>query len=269
MGTIALKLTLTPVLILAASLAGRRWGQTVGGWLAALPLATGPVTFFLAVEQGTGFAARAAAGALAGAAAEACFWLAFGAAAGRSWAIALVAGSLAFIAAGHRSAPPGSACRSRRCAHGGEPRPLPRLMPSRTLAGVDAGDGCRPGMCRRAWRSRPPGSLASPVQRLLGPRLSGLIATFPVFGAVLGIFAMRLQGAAAARQVMRGVLAGLFSFAAFFLALGLADRTPGNRRGVHRRGPAAQSPSRPARLGPARAEALSREALPGRPPQRR
>jgi len=62
---------------------------------------------------------------------------------------------------------------------------------------------------------------------LLGPRLSGLIATFPVFGAVLGIFAMRRQGAGAARQVMRGVLAGLFSFAAFFLALGLAIQSLG------------------------------------------
>ena len=59
MGTIALKLTLTPILILTASLASRRWGQAIGGWLVALPLTTGPVTFFLALEQGNSFAARA------------------------------------------------------------------------------------------------------------------------------------------------------------------------------------------------------------------
>ena len=42
MGTLALKLTLTPILILTASLASRRWGQAIGGWLVSLPLTTGP-----------------------------------------------------------------------------------------------------------------------------------------------------------------------------------------------------------------------------------
>jgi hypothetical protein len=60
----------------------------------------------------------------------------------------------------------------------------------------------------------------------LGPRLSGLLATFPVFATVLAVFAHRLQGGAAAQQVLRGLLLGLFAFAGFFLALGLAiDRT--------------------------------------------
>src|SRR5260221_7223829 len=100
MGTIALKLTLTPILILAASLAGRRWGQAVGGWLVALPLTTGPVTFFLALERGTPFAARAADGALGGVAAEACFCLAYGVVAGPSPPAALLAGSVSFAIAG-------------------------------------------------------------------------------------------------------------------------------------------------------------------------
>jgi len=46
MGTLALKLTITPFLILAASLASRRWGEAVGGWLVGLPLTSGPVAFF-------------------------------------------------------------------------------------------------------------------------------------------------------------------------------------------------------------------------------
>jgi hypothetical protein len=221
MGTIALKLTLTPVLILAASLAGRRWGQTVGGWLVALPLTTGPVTFFLALEQGTGFAARAAEGALAGAAAEACFCLAFGAAAGRSAAIAFLAGSLAFIAAG---IPIGATRLGLALSAALTIASLILglwLMPRRAFAGIAP-------VRLPAWDLPARMAVATTLvigitsaAPLLGPRLSGLIATFPVFGAVLGIFAMGQQGAAAARQVMRGVLAGLFSFAAFFLALGL------------------------------------------------
>src|SRR5258708_36944231 len=78
MNTLALKLTVTPVLILAASLVGRRWGESVGGWFVGLPLTSGPVCFFLALDQGTGFAAASCLGSLAGVTAEAAFWLGYG-----------------------------------------------------------------------------------------------------------------------------------------------------------------------------------------------
>ena len=55
----------------------------------------------------------------------------------------------------------------------------------------------------------------------LGPRLSGLLATFPIFATVLTVFAHQVQGAAAARQVLRGLLMGLYGFAAFFAVLSL------------------------------------------------
>ena len=55
----------------------------------------------------------------------------------------------------------------------------------------------------------------------LGPRLSGILATFPVYAAVLAVFAHRTgAGAAAAAQVLGGLLFGLFAFAAFFVVLG-------------------------------------------------
>ena len=60
------KLVLTPALIAAASLAGRRWGHAVSGWLVGLPLTSGPVALFLALERGTTFAADASLGSLAG-----------------------------------------------------------------------------------------------------------------------------------------------------------------------------------------------------------
>ena len=55
----------------------------------------------------------------------------------------------------------------------------------------------------------------------LGPRLSGLLATYPIFATVLTVFAHQVQGAAAARQVLRGLLMGLYGFAAFFAVLSL------------------------------------------------
>jgi hypothetical protein len=54
---------------------------------------------------------------------------------------------------------------------------------------------------------------------LFGARLSGLLATYPLFGAVLAAFAHRLSGAAAAERVLRGLLIGLFGFTGFFLLL--------------------------------------------------
>jgi hypothetical protein len=58
----------------------------------------------------------------------------------------------------------------------------------------------------------------------LGPRLSGVLATFPLYAAVLAVFAHRAS-AVAAVQVLRGLLVGLFAFAGFFLVLGaMLDR---------------------------------------------
>lgn len=96
---LALKLVITPVLILAASLASRRWGEAVGGWLIGLPLTSAPVAFFLAVEQGTGFAEQAAAGSLIGTAAQACFCVGYARTGERfGWPAAFAAGTLAFAA---------------------------------------------------------------------------------------------------------------------------------------------------------------------------
>src|SRR5579863_1629709 len=101
MSTLALKLAVTPLLILAASLAIRRWGEIVGGWFVGLPLTSAPVCFFLALDQGTAFAAGSCLGSLAGAASEAAFVFAYSAAARRfGWPLALAAGSFAYAAGG-------------------------------------------------------------------------------------------------------------------------------------------------------------------------
>ena len=46
-----------------------------------------------------------------------------------------------------------------------------------------------------------------------------MLAPFPLYGPILAAFAHRLHGPKAAIAVLRGLLAGLFAFAAFFLAL--------------------------------------------------
>ncbi|HZU12324.1 MAG TPA: hypothetical protein VFB58_05750 [Chloroflexota bacterium] len=53
----------------------------------------------------------------------------------------------------------------------------------------------------------------------LGPRLTGLLAPFPLYATVLTVFAHRSHGPGAAIDVLRGLLFGLFAFATFFLVL--------------------------------------------------
>lgn len=64
-----LKLLITPALMLAISLAARRWGTAVGGLLSGLPITSALVMLFLSLEQGSAFALMAVPGALAGLAA--------------------------------------------------------------------------------------------------------------------------------------------------------------------------------------------------------
>jgi hypothetical protein len=228
---LALKLVLTPTLIAVATLAGRRFGPSISGWLVGLPFTSGPVSFFLALEQGTSFAAAAAAGSIAGVAASAVFAVAYAAMARRfPWPAALAAASAAFAAAvvALRALPLGSEL------------PVP-LLPLYAGAVTAAIVGVRliapPSALVEA--PRPPRwdlparmivatgvviaiTTAAPI---LGPQLSGLLTTYPVYAGVLAVFAHAERGGAAAVQVVRGLCYGIIGFATFFLAIGaLVDR---------------------------------------------
>jgi hypothetical protein len=54
---------------------------------------------------------------------------------------------------------------------------------------------------------------------LLGPQLTGLLSPFPVYAAILTVFAHRQHGPVAAVSVLRGLLLGLYAFATFFLVV--------------------------------------------------
>jgi hypothetical protein len=220
METLALKLIVTPLLILAASLASRRWGEIVGGWFVGLPLTSGPVCFFLALDHGTGFAAAASLGSLAGAAAEAGFGFAYCAVARHhDWPIALATGSLAFGLAGlvfQLAALPLwplvlAVCAALAAALYWMPR---------------ADGGCIAPLILPRWDLPARMAVATALVLSLtglapyvGARLSGLFATYPIFAAVLAAFSHRGREPAAATEVLRGLLTGLYAFTGFFAVL--------------------------------------------------
>jgi hypothetical protein len=223
--TTLLKVALAPLLILLATLAGRRWGPAIGGWLAGLPLTSGPVSFILALEQGPGFAARAALGTLFGLVSLAVFCLAYGMAARRAgWGGCLAAAMSAFAV---------STLMLRDAT-------LPLGFAFALVCGVLAAVGALMAGVEppRPARRLLPGDLAirmalaallvlvlTSVAATLGPALAGSLSPIPVFGALLAVFAHRDQGSAAATRLLRGMVLGSFGFATFMLMVGgLLDR---------------------------------------------
>jgi hypothetical protein len=94
-----LKLALVPLVVWLASVAGRHWGHAATGWISGLPLIAGPISVFLALDQGSEFAAATAAATLqvTGAAALHCF--VFAHASRRSgWVVSLFLGWTASFA---------------------------------------------------------------------------------------------------------------------------------------------------------------------------
>ena len=220
MGILILKLTLTPVLIGAASLASRRWGSEVGGWLVGIPFTSGPIAFFLALGPGAHFAADASVGILAGAVSQGAFALAYSWAALRfGWAWCLAAATTAFAAA--------TVMLDIERSGAIVTLVLAVLALVVALAVMPRSERARPDSVELPWWDIPARMLVATVFLLaltsaapaLGSRLSGLLSPFPLYAAVLSVFAHRLEGVAAGIGVMRGLLLGLFGFVGFFAVL--------------------------------------------------
>ncbi len=218
-----LKLILTPLLLGGVTLAGRRFGPTVSGWLVGLPLTSGPVSFFLALEQGRAFTAHAAQGTMLGIIPLAAFcvvycwfslrvglmgcWL-------LSWGVYLV---VTFLLA-QIVVPFPLALAIVTCTLVVALFVLPRdrkqinkLTPSAIPASWD--------ITMRMVIATIFVLVLTGVAAILGPHVSGLLSALPVFSSIVAIFAHKFEGAAAARLVLRGILAGSFAFIAFYLAI--------------------------------------------------
>lgn len=219
---LGLKLTLVPALIGGVTLAGRRWGPSVAGWLSAFPVFSGPILFFIAVEQGPDFAAHAAAGTLSAVLAILVFGISYAWAASRyAWGWSVVAAFVAYFGAvlGLRFWNPSLLVAAP--AVFAALVIAPRLFPvvARKAHASSSGGSDMP------WRMIAGAILVLLVTHfssLLGPQLSGVFAMFPVMGSVLAVFSHRHSGAAFTVDLLRGMVLGYYAFAAFCLVLSLA-----------------------------------------------
>src|SRR5829696_8849176 len=97
MDILVLKLIMAPVIIGSASLAGRKWGPAVSGWIVGMPLTSGPVIFFVALSHDVTFAADAALGVISGGLSLVAYALTYAWLATRfRWHVALAGGFIVF-----------------------------------------------------------------------------------------------------------------------------------------------------------------------------
>ncbi len=226
--TFAVKVLLAPSFVVGASLAARRFGPRVGGMVGGLPVVAGPILLVYALTHGAAFAADAAAGTLLGLISLTAFVVTYGRLAGHApWLVSLLTGWLAFAV--------GTLIFSTLTVPIG-------------IALVMAGAGFLVGLkllpkplSERGPTSAPP-RWDLPVRALcvlllvlaltaasgwLGPRLSGLLAPFPVVASVLAVFTHAQRGADEFLRLGRGLIAGFFAFALFCFTLSISLRSLG------------------------------------------
>lgn len=213
------KIVLPVLMIGIVTLVSHRWGPSVGGILGAVPAKGGPILVFLALEQGTGFAATSAAASLGGAGGCGVFCLVYALVCRKvSWPLAAMAAYGAFVLtwaimlpiASWGLAPAFAAMMamllvSRQLLPAAPPQPRRATsasdLPVRMIAGA--------GMV----------VFVTGVGPNFGATISGMLTTIPTIAAVLALFTHAQEGPDRTIGVMRGMTHGLIGFGAFLTVL--------------------------------------------------
>ncbi|HET7871484.1 MAG TPA: hypothetical protein VFL42_03165 [Terriglobales bacterium] len=213
-----LKIFLAPVLIALVSLAGRKWGPGISGWLLGLPLNSGPILLFLVLQEGRPFASAAAVGSLVGIIPWAAFGLVYACCCMRlPWWSCTLAGWAAYCLVAWlllRLHPGlGWSFAMVIVALTGILLAFPRAsledlqLPRRKF-----------DLWLRMITATAMVLTLTGIAKALGPMRSGILSAFPAYTTILAVFNHR-HSASAAILVLRGVTMGLFTAATFFLVL--------------------------------------------------
>jgi hypothetical protein len=217
------KILLSPLCVVAVSLAGRRWGPAVAGLLGGLPVVAGPILLVETLLHGRDFGAEAAAGTLLGLAALTAFVVVYG-------RVAATVGPVPSVLCGWTAFLLGVAVLSLVT-----PAPMLSLVFVAAcfalgLRLLPAAPSSPPAVATPPWWDLPARALAAlglvlaltAVSGALGPHLSGLLAPFPIITSVLAVFTHAHGGFAQAGVLLRNFLFGFYGFAAFCFALAVA-----------------------------------------------
>ncbi len=214
-----LKLLLVPASIGLVSLAERRWGPTIAGWLAGLPAVAGPILFLLWLERGAEFARSAAVYSLAAVVPVTAFAVAY-AWSSRRWpwpvtaalaysvwllfAVTILELHIGFV----------SATALAAATLVVAPRMFPRQMSIAVMAQPPKFD-----ITVRMLAGVALTLFVTSIASVHGTRSSGIFSMFPVISGILAVSLHQNGGSAAAVAVLRGMATGLGSLAAFCATL--------------------------------------------------
>jgi hypothetical protein len=216
------KLVAMPALVWLTSWINRRYGGIAAGMLAGLPLVTGPVAFFMAIEQGPRFGAQSATAILHALAGVTLFAVAYALAARRfGWPVCVAAGIAVYFAVAATSVGVESG---------------PWVAGAVVLVLVAAGLSIVREPAAAALHMPPPWwdiwlrmalALAivlavTALAEALGPRFSAIPATFPAISSVIIPFTHARGGPGAATRLVRGVILSHIAFVLMFLVVALA-----------------------------------------------
>lgn len=231
MGIALLKLFLAPLLVVASTLAGRKWGPGMAGILVGQPVVAGPILFITYMQHGADFASDAATTSLLGVVSLAVFAVVFSRAARRlSWPATLAAGWTAVLVLDAAL----SAVRVSALAGFGVtlaaivaamflmPRSALELDGERALPSSPSWD--LPG---RAVATGVLTLTVTTASGVLGPRWTGLLAPFPIAISVMAAFVQAQHGYVQTARTLRGALTGLVSLSAFCLSVAVLVRPIG------------------------------------------
>jgi hypothetical protein len=219
---LALKLLLVPCFLALISLAGKRWGPGVAGWLAGFPALTGPILLLLALEHGPLFTAEAATVSLSAVLGAVAFVVTYARACVRRspWAsLAAALGVWCCAALVLTRLPPnnwvslGIALVTLLAA--------PRLFP-RMSAPIAAGNMPKGELLLRMLAGAAVTLTVTTLAAAIGPAWSGMLAVFPVLSLVLAVFSHRMAGPAFTILLLKSMVWGFYAFITFCFTLALS-----------------------------------------------
>lgn len=216
-----LKLLVAPALVGAVTLAVRRWGPAVGGWLSGMPVVAGPVLIFMAMEQGTIFGAVAAHATLTGLIGTVAFALTYARLSGRMpWYGCLLIGWVTF------------GVTTSVLYLLDPPLPLslaglvvttsvgPRFLPASEGAAPPVGSP-RGDLLLRLAATATLVLVLTAVADELGPTVSGLLNAFPVLSTIITAFTHAQHGSGPTIAFVRGFTRSIIGFGSFAFVLAL------------------------------------------------
>ena len=215
------KILLMPPLIAGVTLAVRKWGEGLGGWIGGFPWVAGPISFFIALEHGPLFAASTITSALLGSVGTMLFALVYSIVSSRlSWLPTVLISYVVFFIVAVLSLGNTISLVSAVLLN------LVVLTAVLYFFPKPKGKG--------EFRKQPVYDI--PLRMLvatffvvlltqaadyLGPTWSGILTPFPIMTSTLAVFTHSQQGSDAAVRILYGLLLAGYGFVAFLVGVAI------------------------------------------------